>query len=183
MKKQEIKRRKRVVPAPDTASQTAPSVTDYSLSMRTPALEQSASPDPSNALETQEDYTPKPKGPIAIDFTHYYGTKTSSTLQPPTPSGTASPRKRSRSATSIDREVTAALPTRPVTHRPNAISSILNPRSEQSNIDPSLAGPAPSPGTSQEDRIARKARLKREAEAMREELERRQREIEELEHD
>jgi GATA-binding protein len=187
MKKQEIKRRKRVVPAPETASQTAQSVTDYSPSTRTldtPAFEQSASPDPSTAVETREVYTPERKGPIAIDFTHYYGTTTSSTLQPPTPSGAASPRKRSRSATSIDREVTAALPTRPVTHRPNAISSILNPRTEQSNIDPSLAAPSAGPSPhSQEDKLARKARLKREAEAMREELERRQREIEELEHD
>jgi GATA-binding protein len=196
MKKQEIKRRKRVVPAGDNATQTAQSITDYSPSTRTldtPASEQSASPDPSTTIETQEDYTPEPKGPIAIDFTHYYGNKASNTLQPgslPNPSGAPSPRKRSRSATSIDLEETAAFPTRPVPHRPNAISSILNPRTEQSNIEPSLAalprtsaGPSPTPGTTQEDKIARRERLKREAEVMREELKRRQREIEELERE
>jgi hypothetical protein len=81
-------------------------------------------------------------------------------------------------------------PVHPVPHRPNAISSILNPRTDESNIDPSLAplprtsgGPSPNPATSQEDKIARRERLKREAEAMRQELERRQKELEDLEND
>lgn len=80
-------------------------------------------------------------------------------------------------------------PIHPVPHRPNAISSILNPRTEDPNIDPSLTparssgGPSPNPATSQEDKIARKERLKKEAEAMRQELERRQKELADLEND
>jgi len=200
MKKQEIKRRKRVAPAGDTGSQAAPSVADYSPPPRasdTPAFEHSASPDPSIAIESREDYTPEPKGPLAIDFTHYRGGNAANTSHPgnlPTPSNAQpnapSPRKRSRSATSLDHEEAPALPVHPVPHRPNAISSILNPRTEESNIDPSLAalprasgGPSPNPATSQEDKLARKERLRREAEAMRQELERRQKELDDLEND
>ncbi|KAF2829318.1 hypothetical protein CC86DRAFT_437087 [Ophiobolus disseminans] len=200
MKKQEIKRRKRVAPAGDTGSQVAPSVADYSPPQRgldTPAFEHSASPDPSVAIESREEYTPEPKGPLAIDFTHYYGGSAAVTSHPgnlPTPSNTQpnapSPRKRSRSATSMDQEVTPSLPAHPVPHRPNAISSILNPRTEDSNIDPSLAppprmsgGPSPNPSLSQEDKLARRERLRREAEVMRQELERRQKELDDLEND
>ncbi|KAH7068783.1 hypothetical protein BKA63DRAFT_494245 [Paraphoma chrysanthemicola] len=200
MKKQEIKRRKRVVPAGDGGSQVSPSIADYSPPQRpsqTPAFEQSASPDSSTAIETREQFTPEPKGPLAIDFTHYYagsGSVTSHPINLPAPSNTQpnapSPRKRSRSATSMDHEDAPSNPVHPVPHRPNAISSILNPRTEELNIDPSLAalprtsgGPSPNPATSQEDKIARKERLKREADAMRQELERRQKELEDLEND
>ena len=194
MKKQEIKRRKRVVPAGDTGSQAAPSVADYSPPQRpsqTPAFEHSVSPDPSTALESREDYTPEPRGPIAVDFTHYYGnasvTSNPATLIPNTQPNAPSPRKRSRSAT-MDPEETA----NPMPHRPNAISSILNPSQADvnANIDPSLsvplrpsAGSSPNPGVSQEEKAARRERLKKEAEAMRQELERRQRELDELEND
>jgi GATA-binding protein len=200
MKKQEIKRRKRVIPANDAGSQVASSVADFSPPQRaleTPALDQSASPEP--PIESREVYTPEPKGPLAIDFTHYYGSNTAATSRPhnvPTPSNAQpnapSPRKRSRSVTSmdIDREEAPAQPAHPVPHRPNAISSILNPHTEESNIDPSLAavprtsgGPSPNPATSQEDKAARRERLKREAEAMRQELERRQKELDDLEND
>lgn len=202
MKKQEIKRRKRVAPAGDTDSQIAPSVADYSPPQRasdTPVLEHSASPDPSIAIESREQYTPEPKGPLAIDFTHYYGSNAAATSRPsnlPTPSNAQSnapsPRKRSRSAASMDmdRQDAPPAPLNPVPHRPNAISSILNPHSEESNIDPSLAplsrgsgAPSPNPAASQEDKAARKERLRREADAMRQELERRQKELEDLEND
>ncbi|KAI4645842.1 sterol regulatory element binding protein, transcription factor Sre1 [Alternaria ventricosa] len=194
MKKQEIKRRKRVVPAGDTGSQAAPSVADYSPPQRpsqTPAFEHSVSPDPSTALESREDYTPEPRGPIAVDFTHYYGnasvTSNPAALVPNTQPNAPSPRKRSRSAT-MDPEETA----NPMPHRPNAISSILNPSQADvnANIDPSLsvplrpsAGSSPNPGVSQEEKAARRERLKKEAEAMRQELERRQKELDELEND
>lgn len=198
MKKQEIKRRKRIVPAGDGGSQAAPSVANYSPPQRasqTPAFEHSASPDPSTAIESREEYTPEPKGPLAIDFTHYYGGSAAATSHPgnlPTPSNAPpnapSPRKRSRSATSLDREDIPSVPANPVPHRPNAISSILNPRTEETNIDPSLAalprasgGPSPNPATLHEDKVARKERLKREADAMRQELERRQKELDDLE--
>jgi GATA-binding protein len=200
MKKQEIKRRKRVVPSNDTSSQAAQSVADYSPPQRasdTPAFENSASPDPSIAVESREEYTPEPKGPLAIDFTHYYAGSASITSHPsnlPAPSNpqsnAPSPRKRSRSVTSMDNEELHPTPAHPVPHRPNAISSILNPRSEEMNIDPSLAalprasgGPSPNPVTSQEDRTARRERLRREADAMRQELERRQKELDDLEND
>jgi GATA-binding protein len=198
MKKQEIKRRKRIVPAGDSGSQAAPSVADYSPPQRaseTPAFEHSASPDPSTAIKSREEYTPEPKGPLAIDFTHYYGNHASVTSYPaklPAPANAQpnapSPRKRSRSATSLDHEDSASISAHPVPHRPNAISSILNPRTEEMNIDPSLAGlprtsggPSPNPTTSQEDKAARRERLRREAEAMRQELERRQKELDDLE--
>lgn len=199
MKKQEIKRRKRIVPAGDNASQVAPSVADYSPPQRasqTPGFEQSASPDPSTAIESREELTPEPKGPLAIDFTHYYGPKASVTSHPgtlPHPANVQpnapSPRKRSRSATSMDHQEAPFTPVNPVPHRPNAISSILNPRTEESNIDPSLAplrssgGPSPNSAASMEDKAVRRERLRREADAMRQELERRQKELEDLEND
>lgn len=199
MKKQEIKRRKRVVPAGDTASQAAPSIAGYSPPQRvtqTPAFEHSVSPDRTTAIESREEYTPEPRGPLAVDFTHYYGKAavTSNPSGPLAPStmqpGAASPRKRSRSAT-MDPEELPSAPTNPVPHRPNAISSILNPpQAEDGNIDPSLSvplrpsgGPSPNPGISQEDKAARRERLRREAEVMRQELEKRQKELDELDND
>ncbi|KAH7130320.1 hypothetical protein B0J11DRAFT_249218 [Dendryphion nanum] len=203
MKKQEIKRRKRVVPAnTDGGTQAPSSIANYSPPQRateTLAFEHSASPDPAIAIETSESYppTPEPRGPLAIDFTNYYASAppTSQGHGPPTPStiqpGAPSPRKRSRSAT-IDSEDASAPPVNPIPHRPNAISSILNPtKSHDVNIDPSLSNISrptmkTSPGisgtspASQEDKIARKDRLRREAEAMREELARKERELQEL---
>ncbi|USP78937.1 transcription factor Sre1 [Curvularia clavata] len=195
MKKQEIKRRKRVVPASDTGSQAASSVANYSPPQRPsqpPAFEHSASPDPSTALESREEYTPEPpRGPIAVDFTHYYSNSSVTSnplgLAPSIQPSAPSPRKRSRSATLDPEEAVNPLP-----HRPNAISSILNPSQTDvdANIDPSLSvpmntsgGTSPNPTLSQEEKAAKRERLRREAEAMRQELERRQKELEELEND
>jgi GATA-binding protein len=196
MKKQEIKRRKRVVPAGDGGSQIASSVADYSPPQRpsqTPAFEHSVSPDPLTALESREEYTPAPpRGPVPVDFTTYYSNPSATSnpaafvpnMQPSAPS----PRKRSRSVT-IDPQDN---PAHTMPHRPNAISSILNPSQigVDANIDPSLsvplrpsAGTSPNPGMSQEEKVARRERLQKEAEAMRQELQRRQKELDELEHD
>lgn len=191
MKKQEIKRRKRVVPAGETSSQATPSIASYSppqRTSRTPALEGSTSPDP---VESREQYTPEPRGPLAVDFTHYRNNnKLNITSNPAAQSVVPSPRKRSLSAT-MDPDELPQKPANPIPHRPNAISSILNhPRGEESNIDPSLSVPLrPSGGSSpnatatQEDKAARRERLIRESEAMKRELERRQKELAELEHD
>lgn len=205
MKKQEIKRRKRVVPAgSDNATQAPSSVAGYSpqqRAMQTPAFENSASPESTTAIETSEIDVdpPEPRGPIAVDFTNYFGsTSTTSHLQAPAPSstpqaGAPSPRKRSLSAT-LDQEEAMSPPVNPVPHRPNAISSILNPSKPQDpNIDPSLSSMSRHNGTSpgfdgrpqaspvsQEERTARKERLRQEAQAMREELARKERELEEL---
>jgi hypothetical protein len=193
MKKQEIKRRKRVVPAGETGSQATPSIANYSPPQRTsqtPGLDGSASPDP---IESREQYTPEPRGPLAVDFTHYHNNnsnKLSVTSNPAAQPGAPSPRKRSLSATMEPDE----LPSRtsnPVPHRPNAISSILNhPRTEESNIDPSLSVPLrPSGGSSpnltatQEDKAARRERLIRESEAIKKEQARIAQELAELEHD
>lgn len=200
MKKQEIKRRKRIVPAGDSSSQAPSSTADYSPPQRTsqtPAFEQSVSPDSSTALDSREgeDYTPEPRGPLAVDFTHYYS-NASITSHPSVPltsttqANAPSPRKRSRSAT-MENDEQPSTPSNPVPHRPNAISSILNPpRAEDGNIDPLLSvplrpggGPSPSQWASQEEKAARREQLRREADAMRQELERKQRELEDLEND
>jgi GATA-binding protein len=200
MKKQEIKRRKRVVPAApgDSSTQAASSVVNYSPQQRatqTPMFESSVSPDPSTAIETSEDYAPEPRGPLAIDFTNYYS-KASLTPGPPpstAPVGAPSPRKRSRSAT-MESEDGPPAPDNTIPHRPNPISSILNhPTAQDSNIDPSLANMSQSQGgtsprygsggltASPAPNSARKEWLRRETEAMKQELARRQKELEELE--
>lgn len=200
MKKQEIKRRKRVVPAVpgDGNTQAASSAAAYSPQQRatqTPMFESSVSPDPSTAIETSEDYRPEPRGPLAIDFTNYYSSANLSTNQTllATPGGVPSPRKRSRSAT-MESEDAPPVPENTIPHRPNPISSILNhPSAQDINIDPALASvPRPSGGTSPRygnggltaspaPNSARKEWLRRETEAMKQELARRQKELEELE--
>jgi len=189
MKKQEIKRRKRVVPAGETSSQAAPSVANYSPPQRTSQTPTgSASPDP---IESREQYTPEPRGPLAVDFTHYRNTnKLNVTSNPSVHPGAPSPRKRSLSATMDPDELPAKAVT-PAPHRPNAISSILNhPRSEEFNIDPSLSvplrpsgGSSPNPTAMQEDKAARRERLIREQEAVRKEQQRIAAELAELGHD
>lgn len=190
MKKQEIKRRKRVVPAGDASSQAAPSVANYSPPQRlsqTPALDGSASPDP---IPSREEYTPEPRGPLAVDFTHYKNNKLSVTSNPSVQPGAPSPRKRSLSAT-MDPEELATKAANPAPHRPNAISSILNhPRTGESNIDPFLTvplrpsgGSSPNPTATQEDKKARRERLLREQEAAKREQERITAELAELGHD
>lgn len=185
MKKQEIKRRKRIVPADVNSTQAPSSIASYSpqpRAMHTPAFEHSVSPDPSTAIDSSEVPTGL-RAPVPVDFTNYQGSATQ--LGPPSPSttyaGAPSPRKRSLSAT-LD---TDEKPTTPAPHRPNPISSILNPAAGQdTNIDPSLSTlsqrSAGSPSTTQEDKAARKERLRREAEAMRQELAKRERELQEL---
>ena len=185
MKKQEIKRRKRIVPADGNSTHAPSSVASYSPQQRatqTPAFEHSVSPDPTTAIETSE----LPSGvraPMPVDFTNYQGN--AAQLGPPSPSvhytSAPSPRKRSLSAT-LDAD---EKPTTPAPHRPNPISSILNPAATQdTNIDPSLPNlsqqSAASSSTNQEDKAARKERLRLEAESMRQELARRERELQEL---
>ncbi|KAK7187523.1 GATA zinc finger [Paraphaeosphaeria sporulosa] len=175
MKKQEIKRRKRIVPADGNSTQAPSSVTSFSpqpRSMHTPAFEHSVSPDPSTAIESSE----LPSGiraPVPVDFTTYQGS--GAQLGPP------SPRKRSLSAT-LDAD---EKPATPAPHRPNPISSILNPAAaHDTNIDPLLSSlsqrSADSPSAPQEDRSARKERLMREIEVMRQEQAKRERELLEL---
>ncbi|KAF2467625.1 uncharacterized protein BDR25DRAFT_61397 [Lindgomyces ingoldianus] len=202
MKKQEIKRRKRVVPAmPDSTTQGSSSIASYSPQQhppQAPAFEHSVSPDPSTTVETSEHHYPPVTRALAVDFTNYYSATASMSRPqgPPTPSTTQpsapSPRKRSLSAT-LDPEMPSVphqhQPANPVPHRPSSISSILNPfRAPDTNIDPSLssmsrqAGGNPStPGlTGREDKETRKERLRKEAQAMRDELARKERELEEL---
>lgn len=185
MKKQEIKRRKRIVPADGTSTHAPSSIASYSPQPRatqTPAFEHSVSPDPSIAIESSE-IPPGIRAPVPVDFTTYQSNTTH--LGPPSPSttyaGVPSPRKRSLSATlDVDEK-----PTTPAPHRPNPISSILNPAAaHDTNIDPSLSGLSqhgtdPS-SIGHEDKAARKERLRREAELMRQELARRERELQEL---
>jgi GATA-binding protein len=91
----------------------------------------------------------------------------------------------------MDPEELPAKAVTPAPHRPNAISSILNhPRSEESNIDPSLSvplrpsgGSSPNPTATQEDKAARRERLIREQEAVRKEQQRIAAELAELGHD
>ncbi len=201
MKKPEIKRRKRVVPAGDAAPHLVslgPGSSQSLSNVPNPSVEHADSPDPSTTVDSQVAFMPDKRVPLAIDFTHYYG-KTSSdiattlaslttyVLQP----GASSPRKRSRSATSIDLEPAQSQPKTPASHRPNAISAILNhPGVEDDRIDPSLSATPPTnavvsttSGTALEDKATKKERLKKEADLMRQELERKQRELDDLEND
>lgn len=207
MKKQEIKRRKRIVPVGDNGSQAPSSVADYSPPQRvsqTPTFEHSVSPDPAAAasMDSRENLTPEPRGPIAVDFTHYHGNAAgiSHPILPPSsiisPPNAQSPRKRSRSATTENDEAAPApASVKPIPHRPNAISSILNPLQvdDGSNIDPLLSGPvslrpsaagsSSNPSLSPEEKAARREKLTREADVIRQELERKQRELDELGND
>lgn len=186
MKKQEIKRRKRIVPADGTSTHAPSSIASYSPQPRatqTPAFEHSVSPDPSTAIIESSELPLGVRPPVPVDFTTYQISTTH--LGPPSPSttyaGVPSPRKRSLSATlDVDEK-----PSTPAPHRPNPISSILNPAAaHDTNIDPSLSSlsqqSAESFVASQEDKAARKERLRREAEMMRVELARRERELREL---
>ncbi|KAF1992941.1 hypothetical protein P154DRAFT_113571 [Amniculicola lignicola CBS 123094] len=200
MKKQEIKRRKRVVPASDTASQT-PIYSPRPRDTEPKFEESSVSPDPTSAIDTSEVDPPEPRGAIAIDFTYSYNNSSSTSnpqgpLTPVDPPVSApSPRKRSLSAT-LDQEEASKTLDVPVSHRPGTISSLLNPsRAQDSNIDPSLSGlprglspgqlsasaSGANPGPSTDEKALRKEKLRREAQAMREELARKERELEEME--
>ncbi|KAF2703611.1 hypothetical protein K504DRAFT_174112 [Pleomassaria siparia CBS 279.74] len=208
MKKQEIKRRKRVVPAApgEGSTQAGSSIAGYSpqqRATRTPIFEPSVSPDPLTAIETSEDYPPEPRGPLAIDFTNYYSNASLSAPPPTTssatPGGAPSPRKRSRSATMESENAPSAAPENPMPHRPNPISSILNhptptPTTQDLHIDPALSNPSRPPGekspgygngggvtASPAPDPRRKEQLKRDMENMKQELARRQKELDDLE--
>lgn len=188
MKKQEIKRRKRIVPADGNSTQAPSSVASFSpqpRSMHTPAFEHSVSPDPTTAIESSE-IPSGVRAPVPVDFTTYHSS--SAQLGPPSPSttyaGAPSPRKRSLSAT-LDAD---EKPSTPAPHRPNPISSILNPAAAlDKNIDPSLSILSqPSVDSSpalQEDKATRKERLMREIEVMRQEQAKREKELQELDDD
>ncbi|KAF2199891.1 hypothetical protein GQ43DRAFT_98703 [Delitschia confertaspora ATCC 74209] len=207
MKKQEIKRRKRVVPAMPDAS-PAPTSQPQSISSYSPKpqpsatpsrpFESSASPDPMGGVsDSSESYMPATiRGPLAVDFTNYFSNLSAKIeMRGLSPSAHTS-RKRSISATFDPEEVQAALPPAPRngrspgSHRPSSIRSILNPNPTNGNgngngnvthdsaIDPSLSNYPCS--SENEDKAKRKERLRREAQAMREELERKERELEEL---
>ena len=176
------------MPADGNSTQAPSSIASYSPAPRatqTPAFEHSVSPDPSMAIESRE-LPIGVRAPVPVDFTSYQSS--AAHLGPPSPSttyvGAHSPRKRSLSAT-LD---TDEKPTTPAPHRPNPISSILNPAAAQeTNIDPSLSSLSqqsvePASAT-QEDKLMRKERLRREAELMRQELARRERELQELDDD
>ena len=195
MKKQEIKRRKRVVPVGSDVSQAPSSVSGYSpprQHLATPTFEHSGTLDPSSALpSTERDHTPAgPRGPLAIDFTNYYSSASTAPrsqgqlASPVLPVGARSPRKRSLSSTFDAKDSAPTAVTAHIPHRPHDISSLLNPTApSDSQIDPALSNmnrrPRASP-VSQEDKSARKEKLRREAEAMREELARKERELQEL---
>ncbi|PVH97316.1 hypothetical protein DM02DRAFT_644267 [Periconia macrospinosa] len=211
MKKQEIKRRKRIVPADVTSGSTqALSNASYSpqpftASTPTPTFEHSVSPDPTPTIESSEIYPVSAKIPVPVDFTNYNTISETSLgggAGSQTPSvahiGLPSPRKRSLSATlDPDEQASASGSTSSVPHRSHAISSLLNPTSTahevRSNIDPALSNampwtanappPAPMSTSSQEDKISKKERLRREAEAMRQELARKEKELLDLDDD
>lgn len=187
MKKQEIKRRKRVVPAGN--EQRAPGYSPQPSNLPTPQFEHDVSPDPNTAIESRET-NGGPSGlraPIAVDYTHYKA----STQGPLTPASTLgeapsprSPRKRSISSTSDPEESAPKVVVTTIPHRSHDIHSLLNPtRPTDDNIDPALSNIGARPRVSpvpQEERIARKEKLRREAEAMREELARKERELMEM---
>ena len=196
MKKQEIKRRKRVVPAMPEST-PMPISQPQSLSPYSPQLpsttppRHSVSPDPNITMsETSDHYSQAGnRGPVAIDFTNYYnGTSSQQRMSPPAPS----PRKRSLSATLDAEENVQSLlapPTQgptPIPHRPSSINSILNPHpptvsaTQDSLIDPSLSN-IPERASDVEDKAKRKERLRREADAMREALLKKERELQEME--
>lgn len=180
------------MPADGANSTQAPSVTSYSPQpSQTPGFEHGVSPDPSTALESSELVPLGIRAPVPVDFTTYQSNSNSHTshLAPPhSPSTTyisaPSPRKRSLSATlDPDERPTSLAP-----HRPNAISSILNPAAaHEPSIDPTLSGLSPQHAgyapAQQEDKSARKERLRREAETMRRELARRDKELQEMDDD
>ncbi|KAF2816184.1 uncharacterized protein BDZ99DRAFT_376779 [Mytilinidion resinicola] len=202
MKKQEIKRRKRVVPAP-------PDMT-YSPSQATQGtprgFDSSVSPDPSTSLpEPSEPYAdPQAScayGPLPVDFTNFHHSTSSSATNPrlsyqqqPSPSA-PSPRKRSLSA--AEEDIATPIPytsnappsstngqTPAPATRGNSISAILNPSTARqtqisdASIDPTL-GVIGRPG--EDERAKRKDKLRQEAEAMREALRRTEMELESME--
>lgn len=202
MKKQEIKRRKRVVPAPPDMA--------YSPSQATQGtprgFDSSVSPDPSASLPEPSEPYANPQashtyGPLPVDFTNFHHSSSSSAANPratyqqqPSPSA-PSPRKRSMSALEEDVATPMSFSTNAPpsstngqtpapANRANSISAILNPSTARqtqmadASIDPNL-GAIGRPG--EVERAKRKDKLRQEAEAMREALRRTEMELESME--
>lgn len=171
MKKAEIKRRKRVVPAhlagDDQASvYTTESAEEDRTSMQPPAspyadtasyAQQAQIHEPQmQALEPSEPHPPG--GPIPIDFTNAFRAR------PPLSEADSNPRKRSFSATLDD----------PQQHHQHA-QNVSSPNYH--NLDPSLSEPSESSTSQQAEKLARRAQLQAEAERMRIMLVEKEREI------
>lgn len=160
MKKAEIKRRKRVVPAniqqqhPDQASPNASDMMDEDNSLHS---------EPHSAAQ------PLPRGPIPVDFTDSFRTARQQPMEiderPP-----SIPHKRSFSmSTGGEGEHPYAHPQN-VEHRPQP--------SRDDNIDPSL--PSTDESATTDAREAKRAALQREAEKFRRMLEEKEKELAEL---
>ncbi|KAK3072102.1 GATA type transcriptional activator of nitrogen-regulated proteins [Teratosphaeriaceae sp. CCFEE 6253] len=163
MKKAEIKRRKRVVPADATyQTQAIPEYTDDDTSTQAPESRASVAPSMASAYES-----PLPRGPIPVDFTEAFRHHTL-VQQPGHPPDVPS-RKRSFS-TSVHGDGEA------YPHGQNV------PTPDDENIDPSLSSPDPEATTAPVDdaKAARRAALEREAEKMRQLLVEKERELAEL---
>ncbi|KAF2273053.1 uncharacterized protein EI97DRAFT_405208 [Westerdykella ornata] len=187
MKKQEIKRRKRVAPAgPEHAS---PPTTPAAGHPAPAWSQQPVSPAPSSVLPSREHPAESQaiRAPPAIDFTNFYKNASAAPVPqgPPTPPSGPQGVSRKRSLSVVEGNEASEPSPAPAHHRPHDISSLLNPaRPQDSNIDPALSSmdgrPRASP-VSMDEKLARKEKLRREAEAMREELARKERELLELE--
>lgn len=169
MKKAEIKRRKRVVPAhlagDDQASvYTTESAEEARSSMPPPA---SPYPDMSNHPQQEEMLEAEPHppgGPIPVDFTSVFRSR-----QPPSETD-SNPRKRSFSAATDDVHPTM------YSHAQN----VASPPKYQ-NLDPSLSGPSEAQQQQEQaDKVARRKQLQAEAERMRVMLLEKERELAEM---
>ena len=167
MKKAEIKRRKRVVPAnfpqQDQSTPYSSDMMDDDGSIHS----ESRSPIGASVAQMQEDLPQRrpPGGPIPVDFTDSFRRMPSSAANTDERAGVI-PHKRSFSATADEHE-------RPYAHGQNVA---LAPRDE--NIDPSLPSEGSAiPPSSKDDR---RAELMREAERFRQMLEAKEQELAEL---
>jgi hypothetical protein len=160
MKKAEIKRRKRVVPAniqqqhPDQASPNASDMMDEDSSLHS---------EPLSSAQTH------PRGPIPVDFTESFRTSRPQPMEiderPP-----SIPHKRSFSAS------TGGEGEHPYAHAQNVEPRQQAARDE--NIDPSL--PSKEDSVTVDAREAKRAALQREAEKFRRMLEAKEKELAEL---
>ncbi len=165
MKKAEIKRRKRVVPAnmQQQSYQHQQPTSPYQNEVMEDNRSQYSQPRSPVAPVTvngqiQEDRPPVPRGPIPVNFTDSFRS-----INPPLNQS----RKRSFSATVEEIE-------HPYPHAQNVVSRPPPPADE--NIDPAL--PAADPGKEEKER--KREALRREAEAFRRMMEEKERELAEL---
>ncbi len=167
MKKAEIKRRKRVVPANMQQQQQAQSspyphsdVTDEDTAVYSDS--QSSIPRPAEQRPDDFPYERAPPGPIPVDFTSSFRAINASRAH----DESTVPRKRSFSVSNHDGEE------HPYAHPQNVRTP---PRAD--NIDPALSGP-PAEASSKE---ARRAELQREAEQLRRMMAENERRLAEME--